>query len=207
MQKPSKFWRSGHKAVESSFDVYWDKLESKLGEWVKSTLPGLVKSIMESYVISIIDEYVSSNNFQRSLADRAESINFDAAEINDRLGVSERTLEGLIDANQSKLGELDEVITQLKEKLQAIAKRVDTLPVIGYILDTRHCIACRPRSPPYQCCTKFAMTFNQATLNIERGRGGGGGGARRVLHCAMTFYSVLFAGKMLRVYQPFCNWL
>ena len=52
-------------------------------------------------------------------------------------------------------------------KLQAIAKRVDTLPVIGNILDAHHCIACPPPLPPYQCCTKFAMTFNQASINIE----------------------------------------
>ena len=58
-------------------------------------------------------------------------------------------------------------------ELQAIAKRVDTLPVIGYILDTHHCIACSPPPlPPHQCCMKFAMTFNQASINIERGRGG-----------------------------------
>ena len=49
---------------------------------------------------------------------------------------------------------------------QAVAKRVDALPVIGYILDTL------PPLPPYQCCTKFVMTFNQASINIERGRGG-----------------------------------
>ena len=72
-------------------------------------------------------------------------------------------------------------------KLQAIAKRVNTLPVIGYVLDTHHCIACLPPSLPYQCCTKFAMTFNQASLNIERGGGG--------LGCSMAFYSVLFAGN------------
>ena len=35
-----------------------------------------------------------------------------------------------------------------------------------------------PPFPPYQCWTKFAMTFNQASLNIERGRRGGGGGLK-----------------------------
>ena len=55
---------------------------------------------------------------------------------------------------------------RFRHHLQAIAKRVDTLPVIGYILDTHHCIAyLPPPSPPYQCCTKFAMAFNQASLN------------------------------------------
>ena len=29
-----------------------------------------------------------------------------------------------------------------------------------------------PPLPPYQCCTKFAITFNQASINTERGRGG-----------------------------------
>ena len=51
--------------------------------------------------------------------------------------------------------------------LQAIVKRVDTLPVIGYVSDAHHCIACFPPSP-YQCCTKFAMTFNQASLHTTR---------------------------------------
>ena len=54
--------------------------------------------------------------------------------------------------------------------LQAIAKRVETLSVIGYFVGTHHCIACSPPPPlPHQCWMKFAMTFNQASVNIERG--------------------------------------
>ena len=35
--------------TDSTFEDYWDKLESKLNEWVKSSLPGIVTSIMQSH--------------------------------------------------------------------------------------------------------------------------------------------------------------
>ena len=34
--------------TDSTFEDHWDKLEIKLNEWVKSSLPGLVTSIMQS---------------------------------------------------------------------------------------------------------------------------------------------------------------
>ena len=34
--------------TDSTFEDHWDKLESKLNEWVKSSLPGIVTSIMQS---------------------------------------------------------------------------------------------------------------------------------------------------------------
>ena len=34
--------------TNSTFEDHWDKLEIKLNEWVKSSLPGLVTSIMQS---------------------------------------------------------------------------------------------------------------------------------------------------------------
>ena len=59
-------------------------------------------------------------------------------------------------------------------KLQAIAKRVDTLPVIGYILDTHHCIACSPPPSPLINVVRNSRSHSyQASLNIERGGGGG----------------------------------
>ena len=73
--------------TDSSFEDHWEKLEIKLNEWVKSSLPGLVTSIMQSHVTKIIDDYISSTEFQRSLAD---SINFDAANFETRLGSSEK---------------------------------------------------------------------------------------------------------------------
>ena len=62
-------------------------------------------------------------------------------------------------------------------KLQAIVKRVDTLPVIGYILDTHHCIACSPSHliivvRNSQCHS----TKPTSTLKGVEGAGGGGGG-------------------------------
>lgn len=35
--------------TDSTFEDDWDKLEIKLNEWVKSSLPGLVTSIMQSH--------------------------------------------------------------------------------------------------------------------------------------------------------------
>ncbi|CAH3172439.1 unnamed protein product, partial [Porites lobata] len=46
------------------FEDHWDKLEIKLNEWVKSSLPGLVTSIMQSHVTKIVDDYISSTEFQ-----------------------------------------------------------------------------------------------------------------------------------------------
>ena len=86
--------------------------------------------------------------------------------------------------------------------LQAIAKGVDTLPVLGYILDTHHSTACHPL-PPYQCCTRFSVTFNQASLNIERGRRGLEG--YFIIPWPFIVCYLREIAKILRVYQPFCN--
>ena len=53
--------------TDSTFEDHWDKLEIKLNEWVKSSLPGLVTSIMQSHVTKIVDDHISSTEFQRSL--------------------------------------------------------------------------------------------------------------------------------------------
>ena len=43
--------------TDSTFEDDWDKLEIKLNEWFKSSLPGLVTSIMQSHVTKIVDDY------------------------------------------------------------------------------------------------------------------------------------------------------
>ena len=111
---------------------------------------------------------------------------------------------------------------RLRHHLQAIAKRVDTLPVIGYMLDTHHCIAYLappllllinvvrnsqwPSTKPASTSTKFVMTFNQASLNIEMGTG-----LEEYYIVPWLFIHVVCylqeVGKMLRVYPPFCNCL
>ena len=50
--------------TDATFEDHWDKLESKLNEWVKSSLPGIVTSIMQSHVTKIVDDYISSTEFQ-----------------------------------------------------------------------------------------------------------------------------------------------
>ena len=49
--------------TDATFEDHWDKLESKLNEWVKSSLPGIVTSIMQSHVTKIVDDYISSTEF------------------------------------------------------------------------------------------------------------------------------------------------
>ena len=56
--------------TDSTFEDHWDKLESKLNEWVKSSLPGIVTKIMQSHVI-----------------------NFDAAGLETQLGSSEKKVK------------------------------------------------------------------------------------------------------------------
>ena len=70
-----------------------------------------------------------------------------------------------------------------------VAKRVDTLSVIGYILDTHHFIA-----PLINVERNSQMTFNQANLNIGRGEGA----SQSVLHCSLPFKSELFAKNTCR---------
>ena len=81
--------------TDSTFEDHWDKLEIKLNEWVKSSLPGLIMSIMQSHVTKIVDDYISSAEFQRSLAD---SINFDAARLETQFGSSEKKRNELINS-------------------------------------------------------------------------------------------------------------
>ena len=53
---------------------HWDKLETKLYDWVKSSLPNIVANLMQSHIskihLKIVDGYISSAEFQRSLAER-----------------------------------------------------------------------------------------------------------------------------------------
>ena len=117
--------------TDSSFEDHWEKLEIKLNEWVKSSLPGLVTSIMQSHVTKIIDDYISSTEFQRSLAD---SINFDAANFEARLGSSEKKINELINSNQSKIAELDEELAKLKSNLALKGKAIAGLEDDNYRL-------------------------------------------------------------------------
>ena len=56
------------------FEDHWDKLETKLYDWVKSSLPNIVANLMQSHIskihLKIVDGYISSAEFQRSLAER-----------------------------------------------------------------------------------------------------------------------------------------
>ena len=91
-----------------TFDIVWESEHRTTShDWVKSSLPNIVTSIMQSYVTKIVDDYISSDidNVQRSLA---ESINFDAAEIRDRLGDSQKKLNEFIASNHSKFTTLNQ---------------------------------------------------------------------------------------------------
>ena len=117
--------------TDSTFEDDWDKLEIKLNEWVKSSLPGLVTSIMQSHVTKIVDDYISSTEFQRSLAD---SINFDAAGSETQLGSSEKKINELINSNQAKTTKLDEELTKLKNNLTLKDKAIAGLEDDNYRL-------------------------------------------------------------------------
>ena len=117
--------------TDSTFEDHWDKLEIKLNEWVKSSLPGLVTSIMQSHVTKIVDDYISSTEFQRSLAD---SINFDAAGSETQLGSSEKKINELINSNQAKTTKLDEELTKLKNNLTLKDKAIAGLEDDNYRL-------------------------------------------------------------------------
>ena len=117
--------------TNSTFEDHWDKLEIKLNEWVKSSLPGLVTSIMQSHVTKIVDDYISSTEFQRSLAD---SINFDAAGLETQLGSSAKKLNELINSNQAKIAKLDEELTKLKNNLALKDKAIAGLEDDNYRL-------------------------------------------------------------------------
>ena len=117
--------------TDATFEHHWDKLESKLNEWVKSSLPGIVTSIMQSHVTKIVDDYISSTEFQRSLAD---SINFDAAGLETQLGSSEKKLNELINSNQAKIAKLDEELTKLKNNLALKDKAIAGLEDDNYRL-------------------------------------------------------------------------
>lgn len=101
-------------SLDSSFADYWDKLELKLQEWVKSTLPNLVKETIQIHTAKIVDDYVSSDDFQKSLT---ESIHFDASQLNDRVEGTEKKINDLVNAN-------DSTISQLKQKLTDIDKKI-----------------------------------------------------------------------------------
>ena len=120
--------------TDSTFEDDWDKLEIKLNEWVKSSLPGLVTSIMQSHVTKIVDDYTSSTEFQRSLAD---SINFDAAGLETQLGSSEKKLNELINSNQAKIAKLDEELTKLKNNLALKDKAIAGLEDDNYRLSQK----------------------------------------------------------------------
>ena len=117
--------------ADSTFEDHWDKLGSKLNEWVKSSLPGIVTSIMQSHVTKIVDDYISSTEFQRSLAD---SINFDAAGLETQLGSSEKKLNELINSNQAKIAKLDEELTKLENNLALKDKAIAGLEDDNYRL-------------------------------------------------------------------------
>ena len=117
--------------TDATFEDHWDKLESKLNEWVKSSLPGIVTSIMQSHVTKIVDDYISSTEFQRSLAD---SINFDAAGLETQLGSSEKKLNELINSNQAKIAKLDEELTKLENNLALKDKAIAGLEDDNYRL-------------------------------------------------------------------------
>ena len=117
--------------TDSTFENHWDKLEIKLNEWVKSSLPGLVTSIIQSHVTKIVDDYISSTEFQRSLAD---SINFDASGFETQLGSSDKKLNELINANQAKIAKLDEELTKLKNNLSLKDKAIAGLEDDNYRL-------------------------------------------------------------------------
>ena len=117
--------------TDSTFEDDWDKLEIKLNEWVKSSLPGLVTSIMQSHVTKIVDDYISSTEFQRSLAD---SINFDAAGLETQLGSSEKKLNELINSNQAKIAKLDEELTKLNNNVALKDKAIAGLEDDNYRL-------------------------------------------------------------------------
>ena len=117
--------------TDSTFEDHWDKLESKLNEWVKSSLPGIVTSIMQSHVTKIVDDYISSTEFQRSLAD---SINFDAAGLETQLGSSEKKLNELINSNQAKIAKLDEELTKLNNNVALKDKAIAGLEDDNYRL-------------------------------------------------------------------------
>ena len=120
--------------TDSTFEDDWDKLEIKLNEWVKSSLPGLVTSIMQSHVTKIVDDYISSTEFQRSLAD---SINFDAAGSETQLGSSEKKINELINSNQAKTTKLDEELTKLKNNLTLKDKAIAGLEDDNYRLSQK----------------------------------------------------------------------
>ena len=117
--------------TDATFEDHWDKLESKLNEWVKSSLPGIVTSIMQSHVTKIVHDYISSTEFQRSLAD---SINFDAAGLETQLGSSEKKLNELINSNQAKIAKLDEELTKLENNLALKDKAIAGLEDDNYRL-------------------------------------------------------------------------
>ena len=117
--------------TDATFEDHWDKLESKLNEWVKSSLPGIVTSIMQSHVTKIVDDYISSTEFQRSLAD---SINFDAAGLETQLGSSEKKLNELINSNQAKIAKLDEELTKLENNIALKDKAIAGLEDDNYRL-------------------------------------------------------------------------
>ena len=117
--------------TDATFEHHWDKLESKLNEWVKSSLPGIVTSIMQSHVTKIVDDYISSTEFQRSLAD---SINFDAAGLETQLGSSEKKLNELINSNQAKIAKLDEELTKLENNIALKDKAIAGLEDDNYRL-------------------------------------------------------------------------
>ena len=56
------------------FEDHWDKLETKLYDWMKSSLPNIVANLIQSHISKIhqkiVDGYISSAEFQRSLAER-----------------------------------------------------------------------------------------------------------------------------------------
>ena len=117
--------------TDATFEDHWDKLESKLNEWVKSSLPGIVTSIMQSHVTKIVDDYISSTEFQRSLAD---SINFDAAGLETQLGSSEKKLNEPVNSNQAKIAKLDEELTKLENNLALKDKAIAGLEDDNYRL-------------------------------------------------------------------------
>ena len=117
--------------TDSTYEDRWDKLEIKLNDWVKSSLPGLVTIIRQSHVTKIVDDYISPTEFQRSLAD---SINFDAAGFEIQLGSSKKKLNELINSNQTKIAKLDEEFTKLKNNLALKDKAIAGLEDDNYRL-------------------------------------------------------------------------
>ena len=87
---------------DPSFDENWQKLETKLNEWVMSTLPSLVKEHMNK----LIDEYFATDAFKQNIQD---FIDFDSDEIRKEIQDTHQKIKIVQDANERILQQLDDL--------------------------------------------------------------------------------------------------